>query len=315
MANGMNFLNYGQAVTAGQQIQANRQRLGQSAELHDLDMEGGRIRNELAGIQLSEARNIIKNRAKAQEIRTQIAQMPDQIQALRAQGLNDEADQVFNAYIAMKTNGINLAIAQRDEVNAENWDQYREDMIQSGAMDDHMMPVEYDENWFRDLIEKEKGDIKVVTQRSTVNDRTMAQDIRFQDGSVLEVGEWYEEAGARNARVSEQRGGDDGEIYAMNASDSSEIRRSVGALWGTMWDPQTEQYIGLNRQQQQEALSVTEEAAKIYNQAQGRIPHAEAAARAARAAGIPGIEEQSGPTAVGGDVLNWRQPNVSTPNL
>ena len=256
------FFDYGRAKTDAQNIQHNR------------------MRNEVAGMELEQQKNILANRAKAQKIREQFERMPDQIAALERDGLFDEAAKMRDSYINQRFNEVKLINTMRDAIDETNYKTFRQDMIQSGAIDPSLMPVEYSDDWFRKLEEEKRGKLEVETRRWAEQGNVMSQDFVQQDGKVIWEGQPYEAASDRNART-----GGSGKPWEMNASDSNSIRAAVASLYDSIWDPQTGRYSGLNKEQAREVAAVAEEASRIFrtnNERDIPISHAEAVSRAAR---------------------------------
>lgn len=268
------------------------------------DIEFGEMRNEATGLELNTQKDLIKNRQKANEIRTQIEGMPDQIDAMEQQGLFDQAQQLRDSYIDSQFNAVKLIETQRQGVNAENWDQWRYDLMQAGAVSENMLPAEYPgDGWFRQKKDEVKNKLQVQTRRWAEQGATFSQDfISDEFGDISWIGEQYKDP-------SKQKGGAGGKPWQMTSGDTNSIRNAAGQLYGTMWDPITEKYQGLNKTQQQEVASISELASKIYNANQGQLPHAEAVARAARQKGIV-IEEMRQP---GGGPNPLNLPGIQNP--
>ncbi len=244
------------------------------------DIEYRGMRNEVTGMEVQAQRDVIKNREKANEIRTQMEGMPDQISAMEDQGLFDEAEKLRGSYIDAQFNGIKILEVQREGVNEGNWDQWRYDMIQAGAMTSTMLPENYPgDRWFREKEETAKNKLSVLTRQWSEQGVTFSQDfISDEYGDVNWMGTPYEDA--------KKNGKGGGKPWQMTSGDTNSIRNAAAQLYGTMWDPETQKYAGLNKLQSQEIASISELAAKIYNTNAGKIPHDVAVARAARQKGI-----------------------------
>lgn len=263
------------------------------------DLEYGRMRNEVTGMEMQAQKDVMANRAKAQKIREQTEQTPDQISKMEAEGLFEQADQLRSSWIDSQMAGIDMLKSQREGVNAENWDQWRYDLIQAGAVTDTMLPAEYPgDSWFRDKENEMKNKLSVQTRRWAEQGVVFSQDfISDEYGDVNWTGEPYQDP-------AKQPGGT-GKPWQMTSGDTNSIRNAAAQLYGSMWDPQTQRYSGLNKTQSADVASISEAAAKIYNANQGRIPHDVAVSRAARQKGID-IESLRQPGA-GDDPYGIRQ--------
>ena len=255
-----NVFNLGQSLTAGQRYQAGQ--LG-----------------------LKENQNIIANRKKANDIRRQYEAMPDQIDQLEQQGLFDEAAKLRNNYIQTKKSAIEMFENVGHMVAPEDYQQFRSDMIQSGSITPDLMPVQYKKNWWRPEAQKQRGNLSTLTRKWGGQGAVMSQDLVTQDGQVIWTGQPYKDKKSKSGSGS-------GKPFRMSASDSNSIAKAVGAIFG-LWDPITNQYKILNRDQTKQVASINEEASKIYNANQGIITHAESVARAARRMNIkiPNLEK------------------------
>lgn len=255
-----NFFNYGQAA--------------QDAEA----IKSARTRNRMAGLQADEAENIIKNRKRAKEVRQQMENMPAAIERLEAEGLFDEADKLRETYVTTQYNNARGIASMRDLLNEDNWKSFREGMIRSGAMEPDMLPVEYSDDWLRKRVEEEKGKLERLTRQwGGEQGVTFSQDFIQQDGEIIWEGKPYEDSADRTAR-----GGGSGGWDGVTASDSNSIRNASASLYGGMWDPVTQRIVGLDKDAEKKVLAISSEAANIYNNNKGRIPHDEAVRRAAR---------------------------------
>lgn len=250
---------YGRAIQTGQQIKYNR------------------MRNQVLGSEMKEQENILANRAKAQQIREQFEGMPDQISELESRGLFDEADKLRNSYIDSKFNEVKVLDTMRFAINEDNYKQFRSDLLKAGAVTPEMMPTEYSDDWFRKELKKSKGNLQQLTRQWGAEGSVFEQDYIAQDGEIIWAGEPFESAAAKKAREEGT-----GKGFVMKAADTNSIRGAVAQLYGSMWDPQTLKYSGLNKQQEQEVAAIVAEASRIYNENKGRLPHAQAVKRAAQ---------------------------------
>lgn len=124
-----------------------------------------------------------------------------------------------------------------------------------------------------------KKEYKILTRKFGTPEGTRAVDFPVIDGERGAGGRPYDPYGGK--RKSGGAGGERG----MKPADSSEIRRNVVDLFGGFYDPQTNKISGLSDDEKQRALAIEEEAARIYL-ANPAMSHAQAAAQAARTAGI-----------------------------
>ena len=254
----MQTFDYGRAIQTGQQISYNR------------------MRNEAVGMELKQQKSILANRQKAQLIREHFAGMPAQIEELEAQGLFDEAGQLRNSYIDAKFNEVKVLETMRLGINAENYKQFRSDLLQAGAVTPEMMPTEYSDKWFSDALKKNKGNLQQLTRQWGQEGVIMEQDYIAQDGEIQWIGQEFE------AAKQPGDGGGDGKPFQMKAADTNSIRAATRELYGSMWDPTTGRYSGLNKKQEQEVLAIQSEASRIYRANKGRVGHSEVVVRAAR---------------------------------
>lgn len=250
-----NVFNLGQAATAGQNFKARQMGIEQN-------------------------QNIIANRKKALEVRQTYDAMPEQIEQMEAQGLFDEASKLRDHYIQTKKTGVETMENVGRMVQPEDYQKFRSDLIQAGAIDPELMPVKYAKNWWKPESEKQKGKLGQLTRKWGQQGSVMSQDLVTQDGQILWEGSPYK----GKQRGDGKKGS--GKPWQTTAGDSNSIRGATAQLYGALWDPTTGKYSGLNRDQEKEVAAINEEASKIYNANQGRVPHAEAVARAARKKGI-----------------------------
>jgi len=276
------------------------QNFGQGFQTFDMgrtvrDVEAiktSRLRNAILTDAETERKNVIAQREKAKKIRQQIEQTPAQIEAMESQGLFDEAANLRNSYINSMISGVNVIEAMRESIDASNYKQFRQDMIQSGAMSGSMLPVEYSDKWFREEAEKQKSTLQMHTRRWASEDRIMSQDIVSRDGEIFWEGQPYEDVSSRSERRDAAAGPDGGKPDAsrtIGASDSNAIANASGELYGGFWDPVTQRYSGLSKDVAQNVAAVAEEAERIFRTERGKgnmIGHRQAVAKAARTMGI-----------------------------
>ena len=248
-------------------------------------IKGARIRNAMLGQQLEERQNIIKNRERARQIRQQVEQTPAQIEAMEAAGMFEEAGELRNSYINQRVNTVKLLDGLRESLNADNYQQFRQDMIQAGAMEPSMLPTEYSDDWWREKVNEERGAISTLTRQWGAEGRIMEQDLVTQDGEIIWEGQPFETTGSRTARE-----GDGGAGGKFTASDSNAIARASAELYGGFYDPVSGRFSGLNREEQQQIAALNEEAERIFKARGGALGHRQAVAEAAR---IQGVQIQS----------------------
>ena len=255
------FMDYGQAVKAGQ------------------DIKYGRLRNEALGMEVEETQNMLANRKKAQEVRQQTEGMPNQIDALEEMGLFDEADKMRDTYIKSVSANANMIDDLATKLTPDNYDNIREQLIKSGAIMSEMWPETYDPKWARDQAKTTRGNLSRLTRRWAQEGAIMSQDIVQQDGEILWEGEAYQDP-------KDQEKDGTGADFKFTASDSNAIGKQSERLYGGFYDPATGQMSGLDPEQAAKVAQVQEEAERLYSQAQGAMTHAIALAQAARKMGI-----------------------------
>lgn len=276
-----NYFNLGQSMAQGEQIKTQRYR----NQMIEQEQEATKQRQE--------------NLAKVKAIRAAFAAMPEQIEELEANGMFDDADKLRETYIKQKKAGISMIKDQRDFIDADNYDAYREDLIKSGAVEPELMPPEYSDDWFRKEEEREIADLKKITLKWEEQGVVFSKDLLAQGGNIVQEGKPYKE----------QKGGAGGGYGGIKASDSNSIRNASAMVFGGMWDPVTQQYSGLDKKLSAKVGTLSAEAARIYDKNEGRLPHDMAVARAARKLGID-IQDlehvQAGQSANPADPLGWR---------
>ena len=255
----------GHAVTTGQKIEHNR------------------LRNQALSDQQTDNKNMLKNRQKAHEIRSMYNDMPQQIKALEEASMFDQADELRNSYIAAKKNEVDLLTSMRKSINKDNYPRLRQDLLAAGAVTPEMMPVDYSDDWFKEQIDKNKGNLSKFTVDSFRNGANMSRDYVTQDGQVRWdlTGKWYEDGPKDNAGGG-GAGGSGGVDF--KATDSNAIGKQIVRLFGGFYDPQTGRISGLDPDTSSRVQAIQEEAELIY--IQGGVPHGVAVAKAARKLGI-----------------------------
>lgn len=149
--------------------------------------------NQALTIDNEERANTIKNRDKARQIRAMFDGMPAQIEALEAEGLFEQADEMRDSYIRSRKTEVDLLTSLRSGITAENYSQFRQDLLQAGAVTPEMMPDEYSDQWFRKQIKEKKGALSKLTRQWWENGAILSQDLIQQDGEILWEGEPYKD--------------------------------------------------------------------------------------------------------------------------
>lgn len=274
-ASDIRVLDYGNAVQAGQRIKYNR------------------LRNQALTQDQQERDDQIRRREQMRKIRQQTESMPAAIEDLEAQGLFREADALRDSYLQQQLSGLKVARTLAAGLNADNYDQVRADLIQSGAISGDMWPTEYSADWWANKVAKQKGELETITRRwQDENGYTVSQDLLVQDGSVMWTGTAFEDAADRRARTAAEQadreaargpGGD----FKFKASDSNAIGRQAVQLYGGYFDPVTQKFSGLDPDKAAKVQAAHARAEEIYIENRGRIGHGQAMALAGRELGIP----------------------------
>lgn len=245
------------------------------------------LRNEALADQQIERKDMLKNRAKANEIRAMYDNMPDQIAALEGEGMFEQADELRDNYIRTRKSEIELITNLRNGIDESNYKAFRQDMIQSGAVSPSMLPTEYSDSWFRDQAEEKRSSLQKFTIESWENGALMARDIVTESGQLREdlSGEWYD-VEARNKAKGKGKGSGSGAGFSVKSADVNAIGKQIERLYGGFFDPVTNQPKGLNPEEAREVQALQEEAERIYQENEGGVTHGVAVARAARRMGI-----------------------------
>jgi hypothetical protein len=263
------FLDYGKAAARGEQIQY------------------GRLRNEALGMEVNEATDMLANRKKALEIRQQTEGLPNEIAALEAVGLLDEADKLRDTYIKTVTANADMIDAVATKLTAANYDGIREDMIKSGAIMGEMWPEEFDPNWARDQAKATRANLQRHVEKWEDDGVVMSQDI-FSRGGVVDESMGGQPYSLDSDQRGAAKGGDNWKGWT--ATDSNAIGKQSERLYGGFYDPATGRMTGLDPTKAAKVQSVQDEAEQIYTRARNAgdpsMTHARAVAQAARKAGI-----------------------------
>jgi hypothetical protein len=245
------------------------------------DIEYGRLRNEALGMDVEQAQDMLANRKKADEIRAMYDKMPDQIDALNDAKLFDRANELKDDYVKSMSAQMDMMEKIRPALNAENYDDVRQQLIETGAITGELWPVTYSDSWFRDQIAGARSSLTKHVEKWTEDGMVMSQDI-FSRGGVIDP----DLGGQPYSLKSDQPGTGTGADFKFTASDSNAIGKQSERLYGGFYDPATGRISGLNRTQAAEVASVQAEAERLYIEAAGQLTHAIAMKQAARKAGI-----------------------------
>lgn len=249
------------------------------------NIKSARLKNRAMSNELAQSENVIKRREEASRIRQQIESMPAAIDELDSRGYYDEADKLRANYLGQVKNGFNVAQTMAKGLNAENYSQVRQDMIQSGAITGDMWPVEYSKDWWANSLAEKKAKIQTHTRRWAENGRTMTQDFIDRDGTIFWEGNPYESGTDKNARTKAENP-DGGKGFEYKAADDNAIGKQATRLFGGVYDPATGQFSGLDPQKAQKAQAVHSAASRLFAAGERRITHAQAVAEASRRLGI-----------------------------
>ncbi len=266
----------GSAVQAGQQITENR------------------LRNQALADDQTKRQDMLKNRKKAQEIRTMYDKMPDQIAALEREGMFEQADQLRDSYINSRKGEIDILNTMRDSIDETNYKQFRQDMIQAGAINPDMLPVEYSDDWFRKQDEEKKRTLQNFTITSVKNGAVIKQDYVTENGEIRWdlTGDPYADAD-KDGKDGKGRKGL-GDQFEYKASDDNSIRSSTAELFGGFYDPVSRRYSGIDPDKVKRVASINEEASRIFaekRRAGKDISHSTAVAQAARKLGVADLQD------------------------
>ncbi len=263
------FLDYGKAAAAGERI------------------EYGRLRNEALGMEVDEATDMLANRKKAQEIRSQTEGLPNEIEALDAVGLHDEADKLRDTYIKTVTANADMIDAVASKLTAANYDGIREDMIKSGAIMGSMWPDKFDPQWARDQASSTRANLQRHVEKWEEEGVVMSQDI-FSRGGIVDETMGGQPYALDNDQRGAAKGGDNWKGWS--ATDSNAIGKQSERLYGGFYDPVSGQMQGLDPTKAAKVQSVQDEAEQIYTRARNNgdtnMTHARAVAQAARKQGV-----------------------------
>lgn len=254
--------NIGEAVQAGQQINYNR------------------LKNEAIGMDVQEAKDMLANRKKAAEIRKMYDTMPDQVNALEKAGLFEQADKLRGEYIKSRKSEVDLIESMRPGINQDNYLQIRQDLLQAGAIEPAMWPMEYSDEWFKKETKDRRGALSKLTRKWAGEGAIMTQDLVQGDGEILWEGKPYQDPDDLPADEAAAK------AFTFKASDSNAIGKQSERLYGGFFDPSTGKIAGLDPAKAAKVAEVQAEAERIFAEGEGQVTHAIALAQAARKSGI-----------------------------
>jgi hypothetical protein len=242
-----------------------------------LNIAGQRQRNEALGMEIEEQKDMLRNRARAQEIRQQFEGVPAQLDEMESEGMFDQADELRDSWMRQAHAEVGIMEAVREGVNEDNYDAVRQGLLAEGTITKDLWPDEYSDDWFRKQVDGKKSTMTKLTRRWAEEGIIMTQDFVQRDGNIIWEGEPFEDP-------DEQAEGT-GSKFSFKASDSNALARQAERLFGT-FDPQTGRYALLDKTQSAKVAAIQEEAERLYKENRGELTHGQAMAQAARKAGI-----------------------------
>jgi len=248
------------------------------------NIKGARIRNQAGQMQIDEMQTQQANRKKRKDVLAMVEGMPQQITALKEQGLYDEANDLRTQYVNMRKNGMVIAEGMAKNLNEDNWAQARQDLIASGSIEPYEMPTKFSQEWLDNKHKKAKADYKIVTETYGTEDGPMKQDVRVVNGQRQKVGKPYP-AWKPSEQKSEKDKTGRGQTGGLKASDSNAIAGGTAALFGGIYDPATNQISGLDPTETKRMAAIVEEAERLF-MANPEMGHRQAVSAAARKAGV-----------------------------
>ena len=251
--------------------------------------KANKARNSLLGYQVEETKNVLEARKRKQEIERLFNELPARIAKYKERGMHKEAQEATQALLNGRKQELAMMEIMAATITPQNWKQRRQELLEAGAIDGSQMPTAFSQDWINRLLQQKKGEVKKIEVEYGETDdkgqptgRVVQEDRLYQDGEQIETFTPRETDASRKARTGT---GEDGKPWAMKSADSSEIRRAAADQFNTILGPNGE-FIGLAGEDKRLALQLTERASEIYNQGQGKIPHGEAVAQAAREQGL-----------------------------
>lgn len=247
------------------------------------NLKGAKTRNALLGHQVEELDRSKQMRERVAAARRLTDNAGEAVAQLRADGQFEAADQLLQTARTQYQGTLEVLESARGWVNKDNYKQVRSHLLQEGAIEPDDMPTEYSDSFFDRKIKDVNNKLSKLTVTEPGDDgRVMSRDIlQTGYGEAVYQGAPYEDSANRKARV-----GGDGKPWEMKASDSNTIGRSVGEFLGATYSPITGTFSGLNREEAQQAITIKEEASRIFREGQGQISHEEATAAAVRQFGV-----------------------------
>lgn len=242
------------------------------------EIEEGRLKNQLQGLENEEARQKVEGLKKLREIRSMHKNAPARIEALKDAGMLDQANQLIQSEIETLEAGVGVAKTMRDGLNSDNWKATRQQLIQVGAIEPEFMPVNYDDKWLRARENEAKSNLKVITELSGTDEGGItATDITVRDGREVRRGEPYDPAKKTRAAGGGKGGG------GITPAMSNSIGRTVAQLFDSIYDPGSGEISITDPEQRPKVLAIRTDAERYV--LEGMTP-AKAVERAAKDYGI-----------------------------
>lgn len=248
-----------------------------------------RVRNELLGYEAETEKALAERREKKRQIEEMYAGMPARIQEYERLGMHEEAAQTKEALLNGKRQELAMFEIVAMGVDESNWNQHRQEALESGMMEPHEMPPDFSQEWINKWLGDLRGEMKNLEltygeppSEQYPEGRTMTQEAIQQDGNIISDVPPYESSTDRNARTGT---GSDGKPWQVTSGDTGQIKSLAAEQFDTILD-QDGNFVGLQGEDKRKALQLTERASEIYNAGQGQVPHGEAVAQAAREQGL-----------------------------
>lgn len=123
-------------------------------------IKAARQQNQLAAINVEQAKRRERNLRMIREARTQFQNGGEIVRQLRAAGQNDAADQFINTQIQSKLQSVALLKEFAPLVTDEStYEQLRSDLLEGGYIEEEDLPVEYDRSFFKREEKKQMRDL------------------------------------------------------------------------------------------------------------------------------------------------------------
>lgn len=247
-------------------------------------IKGMRNRNALAQHQVDEVKKIAKAEAEYEDYKKRFDNMPEAIAQARAAGDHRVAGMLQQNYVSALTGTRDILDSVKGVVtDQESYDEFREAMIQSGAVPASALPAEYSGSFF-DQHQKEVN-AKLAKLKA---------DTRKADAQAAKA----------------RRGDDPKGLRRVKASDSNTMARQVASMFGGSYDPVTHEFSFSNKAIAAEAQSMMADAEKLW-ETEG-LSHAQAVKRAADLAKVKGIRPSYIPEEDPENPFNLKPPASET---